>query len=219
MSEWMDLMKLTGICPIMADIAAESVVPAAEALVEGGLPVVEVLMRNSNSPDNLERIARELPGVIVGAGSVLNVRMAEEVIDRGAKFVVMPGFGRAVVEFCQKKNIPVLPGCVTATEIMMALEYGIEVVKFFPIYQMGGAEILLQFRNGPFSNVKFVVTGGLNSKNFLPLMECPNTLAAGGDWMFADENALGKRNFKQITCNLRRSINNVQELRTARATR
>ena len=216
MSELMDLLKMTAICPIMADIEADSVVPAAQALVEGGLPVVEVLMRNEKSPGNLERIARELPGVFVGAGSVLNVRMAEEVIDRGAKFVVMPGFSRKVVELCQGKNIPVLPGCVTATEIMMALEYGIEVVKFYPVYQMGGVEMLMQFNNGPFGIVIFVVTGGLNSKNFLPLVAYKNTFAAGGDWMFADENALRERNFKQITRNLRKSINDVLELRAAR---
>src|SRR5574344_1278980 len=153
MSDLIDLLKLTAICPIMADIKAESVVPAAQALIEGGLPVVEVLMRSGESLGNMGRIAKELPGMVVGAGSVLNVRMAEEVIDNGAKFVVMPGFSRPVVELCQKKNIPVLPGCVTATEIMMALEYGIDVVKFYPVYQMGGIEMLKQFNNGPFGNV------------------------------------------------------------------
>ena len=81
---------------------------------------------------------------------------------------------------------------------------------------MGGVEMLMQFNNGPFGNVKFVVTGGLNSKNFLPLVAYKNTFAAGGDWMFADENALKERNFKQITRNLRKSINDVLELRAAR---
>ena len=114
---------------------------------------------------------------------------------------------------CVNRNVPVLPGCVTATEIMMALDYGIQTVKFFPVYQMGGLDTLAQLYGGPFPNVRYVVTGGLNSVNFLPLMTHKSVLAAGGDWMFADYNALNGRNYKQITCNIRKSVNEVLDIR------
>ena len=213
MSEVMDLLKLSGICPIIADAEVDSAVPATAALAEAGVPVVEVLMRNEKSRINIKNIVAELPGIQVGAGSVLNLDSAKEAYDLGAKFMVMPGFSSKVIEFCISKNIPVLPGCVTPTEIMAALDYGIDIVKFFPVYQMGGLDTLKQFSNGPFSNVRFVVTGGLDSRNFLPLMTWKNVLAAGGDWMFQDFHALAGRNYKQITYNMRKSVNDVLDIR------
>ena len=213
MSEVMDLLKLSGICPIIADAEVDAAVPAAAALVEAGVPVVEVLMRDEKSRINIKNIVAELPGIQVGAGSVLNFDLAKEAYDLGAKFMVMPGFSSKVIEFCISKNIPVLPGCVTPTEIMAALDYGIDIVKFFPVYQMGGVDTLKQFSNGPFSNVRFVVTGGLDSRNFLPLLTWKNVLAAGGDWMFQDFNALAGRNYKQITYNMRKSVNDVLDIR------
>lgn len=213
----MNLLKLAGICPILAMAEPDAAVPAAKALVDGGLPMLEVLLKNEASVKNIENIAREVPEIFVGAGTVLTVEAARRVIDLGAKFVVLPGFSRNVVEFCLKQNVMVMPGCVTATEIMMALEYGIDVVKFFPVFQMGGTDTLAQYNGGPFPNVRFVVTGALNSSNFLPLVQYHGTLAAGGDWMFQDHDALKNRNYEQIARNMRESVCRVQDIRTAKA--
>lgn len=207
------ILKTTGICPIMVAPEPDAAVPAARALVAGGLPVCEILMRNEESLGHLKNIARDVPEIIVGAGTVLNVRQAEKVIDLGAQFIVMPGFDAEIVELCLKKNISVLPGCVTPTEIMMALRYGIRVLKFFPVYQMGGNEILAQLNNGPFGNVEWVVTGGLDGRNFLPLLAHPNTIAAGGDWMFNEHNALKEKNYEQITLNMRATIQDALDFR------
>lgn len=212
----MNLLKLTGICPILAMAEPDAAVPAARALVEGGLPMMEVLMKNETSVQNLAKIAREVPEIYVGAGTVLNAQQAERLIDLGAKFIVMPGFSRSVVEVCLKRNVMALPGCVTATEIMMALDYGIKVVKFFPVFQMGGIGTMAQLNGGPFPDVKFVVTGALNSENFLPLVEYQGTLAAGGDWMFQDHDALKNRDFEQIARNMRESVCRVQDMRNAK---
>ena len=210
-----NLLKLTGICPIRAGAESDSAVPAAQALVEGGLPVMEVLMRDENSMQNMAKIARDVPELYVGAGTVLTVETAERAIDLGAKFIVMPGFSAKVVEFCLKRGVSVLPGCVTPTEIMMAMDYGLDAVKFFPIYEMGGTKTLAQL-NGPFPNVKFVVTGSLTSENYLPLVDYPGTLAAGGDWMFQDHDALKNRDFEQIARNMRESVCQVQDMRNAK---
>ncbi len=200
------ILKTTGICPIMVEPKPEQAVPAAKALARGGIPVLEILMRNENSLKHLNNIVREAPEVISGAGSVLNIEQAKKVIDLGAKFIVMPGFKADVVEYALKNNISVLPGCVTATEIMMALSYGINVVKFYPVYEMGGTNTLAQFNNGPFGMIEWVVTGGLDGKNFLPLIKYKNTLAAGGDWMFNEKNALINSDYEQIEENTRKTV-------------
>ena len=215
--EWMnDVLKVTGICPIIARCESDSAADAARALVAGGVPVVEVLQRFENSGSNLEKIVREVPEICAGAGTVVNVRQAEEAIDRGAQFIVMPGFGRQVVEYCLKKNVPVVPGCVTAAEITTALEYGIDIVKFYPVYQLGGLSVLDEY-SGTFPNVRYMVTGALNETNFLPLMKNRNILAAGGDWMLTQGNALVNRDFDLIARNLRASVTAVQDLRNQMA--
>ncbi len=200
------ILKTTGLCPIMVEPKVEQAVPAAKALAEGGIPVCEILMRNENSLKYLRNIAKDVPEVIVGAGSVMNVEQAKKVIDLGAQFIVMPGFNGDVVEHCLKNDISVLPGCVTATELMMALSYGINIVKFYPVYEMGATKTLAQFNNGPFGNIEWVVTGGLDGKNFLPLVAYKHTLAAGGDWMFNENNALINSDYEQIAENTRRTV-------------
>ncbi len=200
------ILKTTGICPIMVAPKVEQAVPAAKALAKGGIPVCEILMRNEDSLKYLENIAKDAPEVIVGAGSVMNLEQAKKVIELGAQFIVMPGFNGEVVEHCLKNDISVLPGCVTATELMMALNYGINIVKFFPVYEMGGTATLAQYNNGPFGKIEWVVTGGLDGNNFLPLVEYKNTLAAGGDWMFNENNALINSDYEQIEENTRKTV-------------
>lgn len=200
------VLKTTGICPIMVEPKVEQAVPAAKALAKGGIPVLEVLMRNENSFKHLNNIAKEAPEVIVGAGSVINLELAKKVVDLGAKFIVMPGFDARIVEYCLKEGVSVLPGCVTATEIMAALSLGINILKFYPVYEMGGTATLAQFNNGPFGMVEWVVTGGLDGKNFLPLVQYKNTLAAGGDWMFNENNALINSDYDMIEENTRRTV-------------
>lgn len=208
-----DILKTTGLCPILASCESESAVPAARALAAGGVPVVEVLQRFENSLSNMEKIAKEVPEICVGAGTVTTLRQAEELIDKGAQFIIMPGFGRQVVEYCLKKNVPVVPGCVTAAEITMALEYGCDIVKFYPVYQLGGLSVLNEY-SGTFPTVRYMVTGALNETNFLPLMECKNVLAAGGDWMFTQGQALKNKDYELIAKNVRASVSQVRDLRS-----
>ena len=141
-----DVLKVTGIAPIIAYAEPEQAVPAAKALVAGGLPVVEILMRNEHAMGNLERIARDVPEIVAGAGTIITLDQAKAAIDHGAQFIIMPGIGRQVVEYCIDKKIPVIPNCITPGEMTMAVEYGLDMVKFFPIYQLGvqdGAQYIL----------------------------------------------------------------------------
>ena len=213
MSHITDVLAITGICPILVKADPESAVMAAKALARGGDPVLEVLLRDEESYVNIQKIANEAPETAVGAGTVLNLEQAKRVADLGVKFMVSPGFNPKVVEFCLDHDILALPGCITPSEITMALEYGIDVVKFFPVYQMGGIETLKQYTFGPFPTVKYVVTGGLGKDNFLPLLRHKNTLAAGGDWMFTEHHALENGNFEQIEDNIRHCIYQVLDQR------
>lgn len=211
-----DILRVTGICPIIAYAEQDQAVPAARALVAGGLPVVEVLMRDENALSNMASIAKNVPEVIVGAGTVLTEEQARIAIDNGAQYIVMPGIGRGCVEYCLKKNVPVIPGCITPGEMTMAVEYGLPVVKFFPVYQLGGKEILDQYC-GAYPMLKYMVTGALNETNFLPLLKNRSVLACGGDWMFTQGNALVNRDYELISRNLRESVYMAQDLRNAMA--
>ena len=208
------ILKTTGICPIIATTEIETGVPAAKALVKAGLPVCEILMRGENDK-MLNKIAKEVPEIFVGAGSVMNLDMAKKVVDLGANFIVMPGFRKDVVDFCVKNDISVLPGCVTATELLEAMDFGLNVDKFYPVYQMGGVETLAQYNYGPFGNIEWVCTGGLNGQNFLPLLAHKWTLACGGDWMFAEHNAINEHNYEQIEINTRRTIRDANDYRAS----
>ena len=211
------ILKTTGICPIMVNPELDFAADAAHALAEGGLPVCEVLLhRDEYSLERIRSIAKNAPEVIVGAGSVISLEDAKQAADAGAKFFVAPGLVPEVVEYALKSNMPILPGCVTASDISIALNYGINVLKFFPVYQMGGAETLAQYHGGPFGKVEWVVTGGLNGKNFLPFAGIEYVLASGGDWMFAEGNAVNEKNYDKIVLNTRRTIKDVLELRAAK---
>lgn len=211
------ILKTTGICPIMVNPDLDFAADAAHALAEGGLPVCEVLLhRDEYSLERIRSIAKNAPEVIVGAGSVISIEDAKQAADAGAKFFVAPGLVPEVVEYALKSNMPILPGCVTASDISIALNYGISVLKFFPVYQMGGAETLAQYHGGPFGKVEWVVTGGLNGKNFLPFAGIDYVLASGGDWMFAEGIAVNEKNYDKIVLNTRRTIKDVLELRAAK---
>lgn len=210
-----DVLNVTGICPILAYAETDSAVPAARALVEGGLPVMEVLMRDEHAMKNLKNIIKEVPEIVAGAGTILTVDQAKEAIDIGAKFMVLPGFSEKIVKLALDNNVLPIPGCVTATELMAANEYGLEAIKFFPVYQMGGIPTIENLA-GPFPKMRFVVTGNLDGENFLPFTACKKVLAAGGDWMFQEKDALKNKDFEQISRNLRNSILKVQNMRNTK---
>jgi 2-dehydro-3-deoxyphosphogluconate aldolase/(4S)-4-hydroxy-2-oxoglutarate aldolase len=207
-----DVLDVTGICPILAYVDTDSAVPAAQALVDGGLPVLEVLMRDEHAMLNLKNIIRDVPEIVVGAGTILTIDQAKEAIDIGAKFLVLPGYNEKIVDLCCKRSVLVVPGCVTAAELMSAHEYGLEIIKFFPVIQMGGIPTIENL-GGPFPMMRFIVTGNLDAENFLPFLKCPKILAAGGDWMFQEQDALKNRDFEQISRNLKNSVLRVQKMR------
>ncbi len=171
-----------GLLPVIKIEQEEHAVPLGKALLDGGLPCAEITLRTAAGEGAIRRIAAELPEVLVGAGTVLSVEQAQRAVSAGARYVVSPGFDPEVVDWCLTQGVPVMPGVATPTEIIMALKKGLQILKFFPAETLGGVGMLKALAD-PFSNVKFVPTGGINPANLAEYLGLPNVHACGGSWM------------------------------------
>ena len=168
--------------PVVTINKIEDAIPTMEALVKGGLPVAEITYRTACAKDAIKLAVEKFPEALIGAGTVINAAQAEEAISLGVKFVVSPGLSKEVAKVCKDHNVPYLPGCVTPTEIMEALELGINVIKFFPASNYGGLKTIKAL-NGPFPQVTFMPTGGVNEENVLEYLAYPHIIACGGSFM------------------------------------
>lgn len=179
------------VLPVVVLDDAGAAVPLAAALTTGGLRSVEVTFRTDAAADAIRAMSQH-PDLLVGAGTVLTPAQVDQAVEAGARFVVTPGFGPAVVRRCQELGIPVFPGVATATEIQMALDAGLDTVKFFPAEQLGGVA-MIKALSAPFRSVRFIPTGGVNTANLPDYLAHPAVLAVGGTWMVApDLLAAGK---------------------------
>ena len=181
--------------PVIAIEDAAEAIPLGRTLVENGLPIAEITFRTKAAGAAIRQLAK-LGELMLGAGTVLSIDQVQEAFDAGAQFMVTPGFNPKVVNYCIKNSIPIVPGVCTPTEIEAALEYGLEVLKFFPAEPMGGVKSLKAF-NGPYSRVKFVPTGGINSANVCDYLNLPNVLACGGSWMVG-KKLIASKNYTEI---------------------
>ena len=178
----MEQIERIGVVPVIKLDSPDQAVPLAKALAAGGVGVAEVTFRTDAAEESIRRIANELPEVLVGAGTVLNVEQVNRAYQAGAKFIVSPGFSKAVVARCQELDLPVLPGCATPTEVMMAIEMGLTTLKFFPASVYGGLAGIKALA-AAFPMLKFVPTGGVGPKNLAEFLEAKPILACGGSWM------------------------------------
>ncbi|MEO5579448.1 MAG: bifunctional 4-hydroxy-2-oxoglutarate aldolase/2-dehydro-3-deoxy-phosphogluconate aldolase [Gemmatimonadaceae bacterium] len=178
--------------------------PLAAALEEGGLPCAEITFRTARAAEALRRITGGHPGMLAGAGTVLNESQAREARDAGAAFVVSPGFSRPVVEYCLGHDLPVFPGVCTPTEVGVALEMGVSVLKFFPAEAMGGVPTL-QAISSPYRGVRFMPTGGISPENVRRYLALPNVIACGGSWM-APADWIAEEQFDRITATVRNAV-------------
>lgn len=186
-----------GIVPVVKLSKPEEALPLGKALIAGNLPIAEITFRTAAAEEAIRLLSAELPELLVGAGTVITTDQADRAIKAGAKFIVAPGLNPRVVEFCQRKRVPALPGVVSATQIEAAIELGLDVLKFFPAEAAGGVEMLKAFA-GPFPDVKFVPTGGIGPANLVSYLDLPNVFAIGGSWMVKPE-LLAAMNFAEVT--------------------
>lgn len=182
MSDIFERIGEYGIVPLVTLDDPNDAVPLARALVEGGIPIAEVTFRTAAGGESIKRMAKEVPEIIVGSGTVHTVDQAKETVDNGGKFVITPGFNAKVVEWCVNNNVPVCPGTVVPSDIEEAMNYGLKVVKFFPAEAYGGINTIKNLA-APFSGIKFVPTGGVGLHNLRDYLDLPNVAAVGGSFV------------------------------------
>lgn len=186
MNAILNTIHVIGIVPVIALDDATQAVPLARALTAGGIPAAEVTFRTAAGEEAIGRIARDCPEVLVGAGTVLNIEQCRRAVDAGARFIVSPGYNEELVAYCLENGLPVLPGCVNASDMTKAVNAGLEVVKFFPAEQSGGLQGIRALAP-VFPKLRFMPTGGVNTKNMLDYLRDDRILACGGTWMVKKE--------------------------------
>lgn len=184
------------IVPVVKLDRVEDAKPLAEALCAGGLPVAEVTFRTDAAEESIRQMSKAFPEMMVGAGTVVNLDQAKRALDAGAQFIVSPGFSRKVTEFALDNKIMVFPGTCTPTEVMMAMEYDLPVVKFFPAKQYGGLDTIKAL-SAPFPSMRFMPTGGINASNIQDFLSYKKIIACGGSWMVKD-TLINEGNFAEI---------------------
>ena len=190
-------LALAGVVPVVVLENAKDAVPTAKAMVAGGIDVMEITFRTAAAADSIKAVAQECPDMVVGAGTVINLEQCKLAVECGAKFIVSHGYDEETVAWCCDNGIPVTPGCVTPTEIMMALKHGLKVLKFFPANVYGGLSAIKSLA-GPFGGVKFIPTGGVNAQNLAEFISSPYIHAVGGSWICPKAD-IAAGNFDKIT--------------------
>ncbi|MFP6110116.1 bifunctional 4-hydroxy-2-oxoglutarate aldolase/2-dehydro-3-deoxy-phosphogluconate aldolase [Helicobacter pylori] len=177
-----EVLQISPIVPVVVIENIKDAVPLAQSLIEGGIPIIEVTLRSSCALEAIELIAKNVPEMCVGAGTILNLTQLEQAQNRGAEFLISPGLTPSLLEYAKKKDMPLIPGVSSSSEVMQALELGYNALKFFPAEYCGGVKLLNAF-NGPFKGVKFCPTGGISADNMRSYLNLENVLCVGGSWL------------------------------------
>jgi len=185
------------VVPLVQANDSDTALKTTRALADGGLSLVEVVLRTDEALDCLAAICEQLPDVIAGAGTVLSVEQAERSMDRGARFVVSPGLDDGVVKACQARDIPVYPGVATASEIQHAANLGLKTLKFFPANINGGVPALKAY-SSVFRDLRFMPTGGVSAKTLPDYLGVPAVLACGGSWL-TPADAIAAGDYERVT--------------------
>lgn len=177
-----DLLQLSPVIPVIVIDDASHAVPMAQALVDGGIRVLEITLRTPDALDSIRRIRREVKDAMVGAGTVLAPEQFTAAADAGAQFIVSPGLTPALATTAKASGLPLLPGAVTPSEIMLALQSGFHHLKFFPAQQSGGIA-MLKALSGPFGAARFCPTGGITLDTAADYLALDNVACIGGSWL------------------------------------
>lgn len=209
--ESLSKVKEIGIVPVVVLEDARDAAPLAKALIEGGLPCAEVTFRTACAEECIHIMASEYPELLVGAGTVLTTEQVDRAVAAGAKFIVSPGFDPEIVDYCLEKNIPVLPGCVTPSEVAQAVKRGLKIVKFFPAEQFGGLSAVKALA-APYVGLQFMPTGGIGPENVREYLSYNRLVACGGSWMVKDD-LVKAGDFDKIVELTREAADIVKEIR------
>lgn len=207
----MEQISACGIVPVVVLNNVNDAVPTAKALLAGGINVMEITFRTAAAPECIERVAEEVPEMIVGAGTVINPEQVRQAVSAGAKFIVSPGSDADTIAEANLLSVPIVPGVVTPSEIMLGLKLGVKTFKFFPAEAYGGLKTIKNLC-GPFPQIKFVPTGGINQSNAEEYLKHPRIQAIGGSWMVSAA-MIEAGQFDEITAKSRAATDLVRQIR------
>ncbi len=192
----LDQLALAGLIPVIKVNDAQDAVPLCKVLQDGGLPVAEITFRTAAAEEAIRLVHEQVPDVLLGAGTVLTPEQADRAWAAGARYIVSPGFNPRVVRHCLDKGYPILPGCSSPSDIEQALEMGLSAVKIFPAGALGGIATIKALA-GPYPQMHYVPTGGVNANNLMDYLNFPKVLACGGSWM-VPQDAVGAKDWGKI---------------------
>lgn len=182
MNDVLSIVKKAKLLPVVVIKKIEETEAILDALNVGGLPVAEITFRTECAADAIKLAAEKFPQMLIGAGTVINERQCRQALSCGAKFIVSPGFSEDVAAAAKEAGAPYFPGCVTPTEIMNALKWDIDKIKFFPAQIYGGLKAINAL-GAAFPNVKFIPTGGVDNANLAEFIKSEKIFACGGSWL------------------------------------
>jgi len=197
MKKVIDELHKIGIIPVVSIEDAVHARALGKALIEGGLPCVEVILNSKAAEDTIRILVKEFPEMVVGAGTILTTEQVDVAISLGVKFLISPGLNPKIVKYCTNKKIPIIPGCSSPTDIEQAIELGLKVVNFFPA-QAGGGLPIIQAISAPYPDIKFIPTGGINGDSLNTYLDCRKVVACAGSWI-VKADLIEAGNFEAIT--------------------
>lgn len=211
MQELLQRIEAMGVVPVVVLQKEEDALPLAKALMDGGLPCTEVTFRTEVAEASIRAMTKAYPEMLVGAGTVLTIEQVDRAVGAGAKFIVSPAFDPEIVDYCLEQQIPILPGCITPSELAQAVKRKLQVVKFFPAEQFGGVSTIKAL-SAPYPQVRFMPTGGISAKNLADYLRFPQILACGGSWMVKGD-LIAQGAFDEIEKMTREAVNLIKEIR------
>ena len=212
MNKVLEEFSKIGIIPVIALDNVEDAAPLAKALCDGGLPCAEVTFRTAAAEESIRIMSEQFPEMLVGAGTVLTTEQVDRAVNAGAKFIVSPGLNPKVVKYCVEKGIPVTPGCSNPSDVEVAIELGLDVVKFFPAEPAGGLP-MIKAMAAPYVGLKFMPTGGINAKNLEEYLSCDKIICCGGSWMVKGELVKAGEfdKIRELTAEARKLVDSIRK--------
>ena len=217
MNELFARIRNIGIVPVIKLESPKDALPLGKALVDGGLLAAEITFRTQAAAESIAALRKAFPELLTGAGTVLTIAQAEAAIASGASFIVTPGFNPRIVDFCLEKGMPVIPGVNSPSQVEQGLERGLSLLKFFPAEASGGVK-MLKALHGPYADVSFVPTGGIDASNVESYLQLSYVAAIGGTWM-VKEDLIASGLYDRIASLCREAVELVRRCRLSPVTR
>lgn len=197
------------VVPVAVIENVEDAIPLGNTLMDANLPIVEITFRTKAAAESILALRKELPELLVGAGTVLTTKQVKDAVDAGVEFIVTPGFNPTVVDFCVNNDISICPGLNAPSFIEWGLERGLDHFKFYPAGLSGGSR-MLKTLSGPYPSVKFMPTGGIRNDTLIEYLKLDNVFSCGGSWL-VKKDLISSQNFEEIKKRVETAVSLIKE--------